>query len=51
MFLSDHFLHLNRSGFSTFKILQFDDIVSSAIPLFPEVESDWIEFQAKKEKS
>lgn len=40
-----------RSGFSTFKILQFDDIVSSAIPLFPEVESDWIEFQAKKEKS
>ncbi|KAL9972037.1 hypothetical protein ACROYT_G018276 [Oculina patagonica] len=35
---------------SKFKELQFADIVSSAIPLFPEEEKDWIEFQSKKEK-
>ncbi|KAJ7370246.1 hypothetical protein OS493_033592 [Desmophyllum pertusum] len=35
---------------SKFKELQFADIVSSAIPLFPEEESDWVAFQSKKEK-
>jgi len=33
-----------------FKELQFIDVVSSAIPLFPEVESDWSMFESKKEK-
>ncbi|XP_020615711.1 L-aminoadipate-semialdehyde dehydrogenase-phosphopantetheinyl transferase-like isoform X1 [Orbicella faveolata] len=36
---------------SKFKELQFADIVSSAIPLFPEEESDWVAFQSKKEKN
>ncbi|XP_022787973.1 L-aminoadipate-semialdehyde dehydrogenase-phosphopantetheinyl transferase-like isoform X4 [Stylophora pistillata] len=40
-----------RMGRSSFTILQFADLVSSAIPLFSEDESDWIKFQAKKEKS
>ena len=43
-------LFLGRLGVSKFKELQFADIVSSAIPLFPEDESDWFEFQSKKEK-
>lgn len=41
----------SRMGRSSFTILQFADLVSSAIPLFSEDESDWIKFQAKKEKS
>lgn len=36
---------------SKFKKVQFTDIVSSAIPLFPEEETDWVEFQSKKEKN
>ena len=36
---------------SKFKALQFADVVSSAIPLFPEEESVWVAFQSKKEKN
>ena len=43
-------LFLRRLSVSKFKELQFADIVLSAIPLFPEDESDWFEFQSKKEK-
>ncbi|XP_068702814.1 L-aminoadipate-semialdehyde dehydrogenase-phosphopantetheinyl transferase-like isoform X2 [Montipora foliosa] len=30
--------------------VQFADIVSSAVPLFPSLESDWTEFESKREK-
>lgn len=33
-----------------FTELQFVDIVSSAMPLFPAVESDWSAFESKREK-
>lgn len=45
------FFFLVSFRISKFKELQFADIVSSAIPLFPEEESDWVAFQSKKEKN
>lgn len=45
------FFFLGSFGISKFKELQFADIVSSAIPLSLEEESDWVSFQSKKEKS
>ena len=46
-----YFLVFSRSSSTLkFKELQFIDVVSSAIPLFPEVESDWSMFESKKEK-
>lgn len=45
------FFILDSFGISKFKELEFADIVSSAIPLSPEEESDWVSFQSKKEKS
>lgn len=39
-----------RSCFSKFTELQFADIVSSAIPLFPEEQSDWAAFESKRER-
>lgn len=48
---SMYFLVFSRSSSTLkFKELQFIDVVSSAIPLFPEVESDWSMFESKKEK-
>ena len=47
----DCFFFLVSFRTSKFKELQFADVVSSAIPLFPEEESDWVAFQSKKEKN
>ena len=45
------FFFLVSFRISKFEELQFADVVSSAISLFPEEESDWVAFQSKKEKS
>lgn len=49
-FFSLCYFFLYRSCFSKFTELQFADIVSSAIPLFPEEQSDWAAFESKRER-